>query len=247
MNGRRGQPATVRPSHGVRSVDVIGAMLIVMLIGWILLVGAATGRDPRPMASLVGLCGVTAFVARSITRRWNTVVPATLLTVLMGAIVVTWPAAIHPTFGLTGYANANGALYVIGVGTAGLLVMRSGSAKVRFAAVLAGFVLAILPWLFTSNMASASAVIVVAVSGWLFTARDQAPGRPCVFRTADGGLWGSGYVLLIHECVMNFLRCVVSQTRMDTPSIIPKLDVSCNVTAGMFTGRILRSMHTLIL
>ena len=174
MNGRRGQPATIRPSHGVRAVDVIGAMLIVMLIGWILLVGAATGRDPRPMASLVALCGVTAFVARSITRRWNTFVPATLLTVLMGAIVVTWPAAIHPTFGLTGYANANGALYVIGVGTAGLLVMRSGSAKVRFAAVTAGFVLAILPWLFTSNMASASAVIVVSVTGWLLVTRDQA-------------------------------------------------------------------------
>ena len=167
--------ATLIPPRRVQALDVVGVMLIVMFVGWVLLVGAATGRDPRPMASLVVLCGVTAFVARSVTRRWNTLVPGTLLAVLMGTIVVTWPEAIHPTFGLTGYSNANGALYVVGVGMAGLLVMRSRSPGIRLAAVIAGFLLVSLPWLFSSNMASVSAVVVVAVTGWLFSARAQAP------------------------------------------------------------------------
>jgi O-antigen ligase len=174
MNPRREQPTTLSAPGGVRVVDVVGVMLILTFAGWILLVGTWTGRDPRPMAGLVILCGVTAFVCRSVTRRWVTLVPGTFLIVLMGAIVVTWPQAIHPTFGLTGYSNANGALYVVGVGMAGLLVMRARSPAARIAAVIAAIVLVTLPWLFSADTASASVVVVVAVTGWLFVARDQA-------------------------------------------------------------------------
>ena len=174
MSLHRKEPATLSPSRSVQALDVVGVTLAMIFVGWDLVVGAATGRDPRPMASLVVLCGVTAFVARSVTRRWNTLVPGTLLVVLIGTIVVTWPEAVHPRFGLTGYSNANGALYVVGVGMAGLVVMRSRSPSVRLAAVIAGSLLVLLPWLFSANMASASAVVVAVVTAWLVVARDRA-------------------------------------------------------------------------
>jgi uncharacterized membrane protein len=56
---------------GLRAVEVVGVRLFVPLIGWTLLIGRLADRDPLPML---------------------------LLGMLLAAIVVNWPAAIHPPF-----------------------------------------------------------------------------------------------------------------------------------------------------
>jgi O-antigen ligase len=174
LNRRRAPSKTASRALGVPLLDVVGVTLLLVFAGWILLVGAWTGRDPWPMASLVGACGVTAFASRSVTRRWNTLVPGLLLAVLMAAIVITWPEAIHRLFGLTGYSNANGALYVVGVGAACLVALRNRTRFVRLGAVAAGLTLATLPWAFAADAAAGNALLVLAVTAALF-ARDRTP------------------------------------------------------------------------
>ena len=44
---------------------------------------------------------------------------------------------------------------------------------------------------------------------------------------------------------MDFLRSSISQPGMDTTTVVSELDVPGDITSGMFTGRILRAMHTL--
>jgi O-antigen ligase len=174
LKRRREPSTTVSRALRLPLLDVVGVTLLLMFAGWIVFVGAWTGRDPRPMASLVVVCGVTAFVSRSVTRRRDTLVPGVLLAVLMLAIVITWPEAIHRLFGLTGYANANGALYVVGVGAACLIALRTCDRRVKMGSVAAALALAALPWTFAADAAAINALLVLAVAVVL-VARDRPP------------------------------------------------------------------------
>ena len=171
-----GEPEVVaKRIVGLPVIDAIGAGLFAALIGWTLLVGQITERDPLPMAVLVAVTGGTAFLARHLTRYSNVVVPKLLLGTLVGAVIVSWPAGIHPHFGLTGYANANGALYVIGVGAAGLIMLRTSPSWRRYAAAGAGLFLAALPAIFGSDAASGAGLVVLATIGFLLIRRGDPP------------------------------------------------------------------------
>lgn len=165
------QPTAADDHRAWTGLDTLGACLFLALAAWIVLAGRVSGGDPRPMATLVLATGVMAFAARALARRAGAAVPASLVAVLLVSIVVTWPQAIHPLFGLLGYANANGALYAVGTGAAGLVVLRSSWPGGRIAAGVAAVALALLPWASRADAGAGSAAIILGVTLLLLVSR----------------------------------------------------------------------------
>jgi hypothetical protein len=187
------EPSIVTPRPRWERLDTIGAGLFLALAAWIVLVGQFVGGDPWPSAVLVALTGGTLFAARECTRWYGVFVPGTLVTVLVLLVVVAWPEATHRTFGLLGYANANGALYAIGVGAAGLVVLRASLRSSAIAAAIAAVGLALLPWLIQSKAAAGSAAVVLGVTFLLLHRRGRSMAwlRPAVVVAATIALVGT--------------------------------------------------------
>ena len=186
-------PSIVAPRPRWDRLDTIGAGLFVALAVWVVLVAQVVGGEPGPMAALVLLTGVTVFAARELTRRYGVFVPGTLVTVLVLVVVLAWPQATHRHFGLLGYANANGALYAIGVGAAGLVILRASSKGGAIAASIAAVSLALLPWVFQSKAAAGSAALILSVTFLLLFTRGRSVGwlRPAVVVAATVALVGT--------------------------------------------------------
>jgi hypothetical protein len=187
------EPSIVTPRPRWERLDTIGAGLFLALAAWIVLVGQFVGGDPWPSAVLVLLTGGTLFAAREFTRWYGVFVPGTLVTVLVLLVVFAWPEATHRTFGLLGYANANGALYAIGVGAAGLVVLRASLRGSAIAAAIAAVGLALLPWLIQSKAAAGSAAVVLGVTFLLLHRRGRSMAwlRPAVVVAATIALVGT--------------------------------------------------------
>lgn len=180
------KPAIVAPRPRWDRLDTVGAVLFVALATWIMLVAQIVGGNPWPATTLVLLTGGTLFAARELTRRFGVFVPGTLVTLLVLLVVLAWTEATHPTSGLLGYANANGALYAIGVGAAGLVILRAALPGSAIAASIAAVSLALLPWLTQAKAASGSAAVLVGVTFLLLHRRGRSMGwlRPAVLATA---------------------------------------------------------------
>lgn len=153
-----------RSSSAWKPLDTTGALLFGALAGWASLSAMVAGRSPAPLVMLVLATGVVLFASRGLTRAFGALVPATLVAILILAIVVTWPQAIHRTSGLLGYSNANGALFALGVGAACLVMLRTRRLAFRIFGVVAAVLLSLLPWLFAADAAAASAVVVMAAA-----------------------------------------------------------------------------------
>lgn len=168
------KPSIVASRPRWNRLDTIGAGLFVALAAWVTLVSQVVGGEPGPMAALVLLTGATLFAARELTRRFGVFVPGTLVMVLLLVVVLAWPEATHRHFGLLGYSNANGALYAIGVGAAGLVILRASSPGGAIAASIAAVSLALLPWLFQAKAAAGSAAVLLGVTFLLLFTRGRS-------------------------------------------------------------------------
>jgi O-antigen ligase len=186
-------PSIVAPRPRWDRLDTIGAGLFLALAVWVLLIAQIVGGDPWPAVVLVLLTGCTLFAARELTRRFGVFVPGTLVTVLLLVVVLAWPQATHRNFGLLGYANANGALYAIGVGAAGLVILRASLRGSAIAAAVAAVSLALLPWLIQSKAAAASAALLLGVTFLLLFSRGRSVGwlRPAAAVAATVALVGT--------------------------------------------------------
>ena len=168
--------------------DHIGEALFLALAAWIFLSGAVVGGNPFPMAGLVLAIGVTLFLARWLTRWHPAVVPAAVAAGVAGLVIVSGPDSVHRLFGPLGYSNANAALYVIGVGAAGMVIVRVAVWWIQVPFMLIGLGLAVLPW-FLDALAAALATIVIV--GTLLVLLATARGTATLIRLAAAVAFGA--------------------------------------------------------
>jgi O-antigen ligase len=110
------------------AVDLIGAALVALSASWSAWSASASGADSTPVVLLHGAVGVAFVIGRYLGSFNRLLVPAAV--VLWAAFMfVQFPRSVlstSPVGGPLGYANANGAFFVV-AGAAGLMLVARGS------------------------------------------------------------------------------------------------------------------------
>lgn len=103
-----------RPPWTARQADVAGALIVVLLGGWLAL-GAGTGGGDRPEPVLALLAGlVTAVVAGRLLADRSVPVAGPVAAAVAATFALTYPSLLSAAGAPTGYANANATLAAVG-------------------------------------------------------------------------------------------------------------------------------------
>jgi hypothetical protein len=145
-----------------RRVDAIGLGSALTFAGWIVLVAIVVGGRPLPPAVLVLGVVATVLVTRWVEERWPRSVPALVAaSPLIATLVLGRPFAGE---GPLGYANASGALYLVGAAGAFVLAGSIERPTVRRAIYVLAGLWVLAPWaLGATTAALATTLLTVAV------------------------------------------------------------------------------------
>lgn len=146
--------------------DLLGIALVAALIAWICVTAAVRTGNPLPqVAALVGASAAYA-VGRRVGARRPVFVPAIIVVAILGGTVLSGPAAISggPLAPPLGYANANGALYTLGVGAASIVAVAANKVAVRQPAAMLAIVMAALAAFTGSKTAITLSIGVLATA-----------------------------------------------------------------------------------
>ena len=147
-----------------RRTDALGAVLAVLLIGWILVASSAAGGSPRGMTLLVVGAAATFVAGRVFGLRWPRA--AVLIVILVATALGAWAAEDilrdRPLGRPFGYDNATAAFFVEAAAAGWMLTLRARrTLAIAPIAILTG-AFALVPFLVGSLAAE---ILVVAVLG----------------------------------------------------------------------------------
>lgn len=99
---------------GRRTLDIAGAVILAVSVGWTLWSARGSSGDPLPVIALQTGCAGAYATARAATRWQRPVVPVAVVAVVSSVLVVrsVLPTLV-PDAPPLGYVNANAALYVL--------------------------------------------------------------------------------------------------------------------------------------
>jgi O-antigen ligase len=157
--------------RGVRVLDVVGASLILALASWVLLASAATGSDPWPIIALTVGVGAATYSSHLVSRFHATLVPA-LITIGIAGYLASFGGQVTASLtGPLGYKNAAAALAVVGVGAAGVVVVRARTWPGRLTFLALALALAALPWFSEVTAGRGTGTVVLLAVSLVLTGR----------------------------------------------------------------------------
>jgi O-antigen ligase len=144
------------------ALDVTGAGLVVVAGAWMVWTRIEAGGSAAPGVTLLAACGLVVGAVRAFPDGIRRFVPAfaLLAAIILAARSESALVSSHPSTGLFGYPNAEGALYVQAA-IAGLMVAcTNGAWPIRAAGAAGAAAFAVLP-LFIGAVAAATLVLVL--------------------------------------------------------------------------------------
>lgn len=123
--------------------DLLGVVLVVALAGWIWITAATRTGNPLPQITVLVLTAAAYVAGRIVGGPRPVFVPAVIVIAILVGVVLSGPAAISggalaPPLG---YANANGALYMLGAAAAAIAAVAANKMAVRQPAAMLALVM----------------------------------------------------------------------------------------------------------
>jgi O-antigen ligase len=159
----RAERRTTRWWPAARTVDAVGASVLLAFVLWIWWASRVQGAEAGPLIALLLAMGAVAALARWATFFHGTGAPALALGVLLLYAVVTRDGA-PSGFGPDETAEAAGALLSVATGLAALVAVRAGNLGVRSVGGLAAAGLAVWTWSTGSTLAVATVLVVLVAA-----------------------------------------------------------------------------------
>jgi O-antigen ligase/polysaccharide polymerase Wzy-like membrane protein len=171
----RGRPSA-GPLGALRPVDVLGVVLFIGAATWTIVSGLLRGGHPGPMAALYLGCAAV-FVASRLASGLHPLLAPVAVALVAVALMLRSPIGTFssdPLAGPLSYGNAKSAFYMQAA-VAALAVAALSTGRLRFAAIGAAILFAIVPWS-SRSIAAAAMTTLLPVAWFLARRRNVARG-----------------------------------------------------------------------
>ncbi|MFW6034408.1 MAG: O-antigen ligase family protein [bacterium] len=146
--------------------ELLGILLVAAFVAWTVVSAAVRGADPAPQLAVLAVATAAYLAGRARGRERPVFVAGAIVASILVVTVLSGPSAVSGgTSEPLGYANANGALFTLGVAAAAIIAVVAHEEPVRRpAGVLAVVLLAL-----AATMSAAATVLSAAVMLVAFT------------------------------------------------------------------------------
>jgi O-antigen ligase len=139
----------VRIRGALDRTDLVGALLVAALVGWVAFSAAVNGTDAGAMVAAIVLVVAAHVLGRTLAAEFGPTVPSVIALAGVATLLVDPLGSLSdaPLAGPLGYANAKAAFFVQCAAAASMVVAMRRRAAVRIAAGCIGLAFAVIPWL----------------------------------------------------------------------------------------------------